>query len=140
MIIHFNKITDEEMKKYLEEQQKMENISTNMLNIFGGSIAKVEYLKDKQEEYNNVDNMLEQIDKIDFIEFLKKSKILYKTKEEIVDILDYINVVLLNKAKQNYKYANCINIVEDTKKHLKQNANYDMSIDNMVFNMWEEIN
>ena len=41
---------------------------------------------------------------------------------------------LLKKAKNNYLYANCIEIVENTKKRLEQNANYDMSIDNMLFN------
>ena len=29
--------------------------------------------------------------------------------------------------------------MENTKKRLKQNANYDMSIDNMIFNMWEQV-
>ena len=43
-------------------------------------------------------------------------------------------------SKEETKYVKCINIVEDTKKRLKQNANYDMCIDNMIFNMWEEVN
>ena len=42
-------------------------------------------------------------------------------------------------AKENYIYTNCITIVENTKKRLAQNANYDMSIDDMLFKMWEEI-
>ena len=140
MIIHFNKITDEEMITYLKEQQGVENITSNMLEAFGGSIGKSIYLKDKYEDYQKVEDMIEQIDKKDLIEILKKGEILYKAKEDIYEILEYINVVLLKKARNNYKYTNCINIVENTKKHLKQNANYDMSIDNMIFNMWEEIN
>ena len=43
-------------------------------------------------------------------------------------------------AKKSYKYTNCIEIVENTRKRLKQNSNYDMCIDNMLFNIWEEIN
>ena len=43
-------------------------------------------------------------------------------------------------AKRYNKYENCINIVEDTKKRLKSNANYDMSIDNMLLKMWEQVN
>ena len=46
---------------------------------------------------------------------------------------------ILKKAKENYLYTNCINTVEETKKKLKQNANYDMSIDNMIFNMCKQI-
>ena len=51
-----------------------------------------------------------------------------------------VEKLLLKKAKTNFLYTNCIKIVEDTKKRLKQNSNYDMCIDNMLFNMWEEIN
>lgn len=68
------------------------------------------------------------------------SEILYKSKEEIFDILEYINVILIKLAKTDYEYIKCINIVEETKTRLKQNANYDMSIDNMLFNMWEDVN
>ena len=68
------------------------------------------------------------------------SEILYKNKDDIENILEYINLTLLNLTKEEIKYVNCINIVEDTKKRLNQNANYDMCIDNMLFNMWEEVN
>ena len=61
---------------------------------------------------------------------------LYKAKEEINEILDYLNIILLKMAKENYVYTNCIEIVENTKKRLKQNANYDMCIDYMLFNLW----
>ena len=47
---------------------------------------------------------------------------------------------LLKLAKEKIKFVNCIKIVEETKMRLKQNANYDMSIDNMLFNMWGEVN
>ena len=61
------------------------------------------------------------------------------TRFEIFDMLDYINILLLKKAKNNIKYTDCIKIVENTKRRITQNANYDMSIDNMLFNMWEEV-
>ena len=69
----------------------------------------------------------------------KNAEILYQTKEEIMEMLDYINIVLLRLSRNNIKYTNCIKIVENTKKRLRQNANYDMCIDNLLFNMWEEI-
>lgn len=140
MIINFNKITNEEMKDYLINIQGVKEINSNMLDTFGGSIGKAIYLKDRQEDYQKIEDLINQIDKNDLIEILNKAEILYKAKDEIFEMLDYINVILLKKAKSNYKYTNCINIVENTKKHLKQNANYDMTIDNMVFSIWEEVN
>lgn len=54
-----------------------------------------------------------------------------------MEILEYMNILLLSYAKENALYTSCIKIVENTKKRLKQNGNYDMCIDNLVFSMWE---
>ena len=71
----------------------------------------------------------------DLIDIVQMSEIIYKSKEEINSILEYINVLLLKLSKQNIKYIRCVEIVEQTKKRLKANSNYDMSIDNLLFNM-----
>lgn len=139
-ILHFNKINNEDIKKYLLENYNINDISENMLEVFQGSIGKALKLKDKQEEYQKIELIVEQIKQNDLIDLINKSEILYQSKEEIDELLEYLNIILLRKAKQEYLYTNCIKIVENTKKRLKQNANYDMSIDNMLFNIWEEMN
>ncbi len=139
MILHFQKIEDEEMRTYLANQFGLTNVSQNMLDTYQGSIGKAINLKDKQEEYLALENMLYDLNKKDLIDILKEAEPLYKAKEEINEILDYLNIILLKMAKENYVYTNCIEIVENTKKRLKQNANYDMCIDNMLFNLWEEV-
>ena len=45
-----------------------------------------------------------------------------------------------NKTNENIQYTNCIKIVEETKDRLKKNSNYDMTIDNLLLKIWEEIN
>ena len=50
-----------------------------------------------------------------------------------------MNVILYKMSKQDIRFLNCIDIVEDTKKRLNANANYNMSIDNMLFKIWEEL-
>ena len=139
MILHFEAISNQEMKKYIEENYQV-NVTDTMLQMFQGSISKALELKDKSEIYEKISNIIENIDKLDLIDTINKSEIIYQSKEEIQKILEYINTILINKAKTNYKYAKCISIVENTKKRLKQNCNYDMSIDNMLWNMWREIN
>lgn len=142
MIIHFEPLKNAEIKKCLQTEFGTDsiNIQDDMLDIFQGSIGKAIKLKDRGEEYQSYNKMIQNLDKIDIIELLNLAEPLYKAKEEIYEILEYINVLLLKKAKLNYLYTNCINIVENTKKRLKQNSNYDMCIDNMLFNMWEEMN
>ena len=139
MILHFNRLSDSEIKSYLQKQYNELSVTQSMLDIAGGSIGRAINLKDKQEDYSKVEEIINNLDKKDLIDIVQASEILYKSKENINDILDYINIILLKMAKENYLYTNCIKIVENTKKRLAQNSNYDMSIDDMLFKMWEEI-
>ena len=138
-IIKFNNIPDEEIKKYLVQKYELENVPKSIILASSGSIGKAEIIKDKQELYSAVDEAINNIEKMDLIDTLKKADIIYKSQEDKNEILEYINIVLFKKAKQNTKYLNCINIVEDAKKRLKTNSNYNMTIDNMIMTIWEEI-
>ena len=140
MKIAFQPIEAKYIKQYMEKTYGMINISQNMLDAFQGSIGKAIIIKDKKEQYENVEGMIEKLDKTDMTELIRLGESLYQSKDEIMNILDYINIILLKLAKENTQYANCIDIIENTKKRLNQNANYDMCIDNMIFNMWEELN
>lgn len=140
MILHFKPIKDIDIKKYLEENYEMKDITQSMLDSFQGSIGKAVILKDKKEQYLKLEELIKNLPRKNIIELVKSAEVLYKSKEEIFEMLDYINIVLLKMAKIDYKYTRCIKIVENTKKRIRQNANYDMCIDYMLFNMWEEIN
>ena len=111
-----------------------------MIDSFQGSIGKAIQLKDKQEEYQKIEQIIYSLENKDKIDILNMSEPIYKAKDKKNEVLDYINIVLINLAKKSNKYANCIKIVEDTKKRLQSNSNYDMSIDNMLLNLWEEVN
>lgn len=140
MILHFNNIPNHQLKAFLESEYNLVDISSSILDIFQGSIGKAIFLKDKKEQYEKIEQIIKNIENKDIIDILNMSEIIYKSKEEIFEILEYINVILFELSKNNYKYTNCIKIVENTKKRLNQNANYDMCIDNMLFSMREEIN
>ena len=138
MIFHFQPIQEQEMRQYLEKQG-ITNLTNHQLEMFQGSIGKALSLKDKQPMYELLENMVNSLNQKDLIDILKIAEPLYQAKEEIFEILEYINLLLLKRAKENYLYTNCIQIVENTKKMLKQNVNYDMCIDNLIINMWEEV-
>lgn len=140
VILHFEKISNDDIKKYIEKNFEIKNLSEDILKIFQGSIGKVNSLKDKIAEYENIKNIIDNINKKDLIDIINMSKIIYESKEEINSILEYINAVLIEKAINDYRFTKCIEIVENTKERLKNNGNYDMCIDNMLFNMWREIN
>ena len=139
-IIHFSRIQDEQIKIYLEQRFKEQNNLNEIIKIADGSIGKAINTKDKSEIYTNIAQAIENLEKYDIIDMLKRVDIMYKSKDDIYEILEYMNVLLIKKAKTNYKYANCINTIEETKKRLKANGNFNMCIDYMMFSIWEEVN
>ena len=138
-LIKFNPIPDEEIKEYITKKYELREISDSVILASGGSIGKAENLKDKEELYKSIDKVMNNLEKMDLIDTLKNADIIYKSQDEKQNILEYINIILFKKSKQNKKYLDCINIVEETKKRLKANSNYNMTIDNMIMTIWEEI-
>lgn len=139
IILHFDKIDNNDLKDFLNKNFELQ-VKDQVLKIFQGSIGKAIELKDKIEEYEQIGNMLKQLNKKDMLEIISMAKPIYEAKEEIYSILEYINVELLELSKENYQFTKCIEIVENTKERLKNNGNYDMCIDNLLFNMWREVN
>lgn len=140
MIIHFEQLSNEQIIEYLKENYQTKINSKIMLDAFEGSISKAIRIKEKQEQYEQIEEIIYNLEKKDKIDILNMSDILYKEKEERFEILEYINIILLDMANKSSKYANCISIVEETKRRIKSNSNYDMSIDNMLLKLWEQVN
>lgn len=140
MILHFEEISEEEILKYLEENYQIKINSQIMIKAFQGSIGKAIELKDKQEQYEKIENLIYGLEKMDVVDLVNKAEFLYSSKDDKTEILDYMEVILMDIAKTSNKYAQTIEIVEQTKKRLAANANYDMSIDNMLFKIWETVN
>lgn len=136
--ILFRKINDEILKKFLEDRYDFKNITNNMLKVFDGSIQKAISINNKKEIYEELEKIFFNIEKLTLLDVLNKINCLYNNKEDIYEILDYINVILFNKSIKNPKYLEYIEVVEQTKKSLKLNSNYDMCIDNLLYKIWEE--
>lgn len=136
--ILFNKIDDNTLKEFLEKNYGFKNITNNMLKVFDGSIAKAISINEKVETYEEIEKVFLNIEQLSLLDVLNKIECLYKNKEDIYEILDYINVILFNKSIKNPRYLKYIDAVEQTKKSLKANSNYDMCIDNLLYKIWEE--
>lgn len=110
----------------------------NIIDKCQGSIGNALKMQDKSEMYSKIDLLLEKIENSDLISVLNNSQILYDEKESIKEILKYI-IVYLSKSKQLRK-LNCIEYVEQAKRRINANSNYDMCIDYLLMNMHKEIN
>lgn len=137
--IKFEDIAQKDINSFLKESFPQENIPENIVEAANGSIGKAILLKDKQELYTAIDKIFNNIENISLIDVLNTAEIIYKSQEDKFDILEYINIILYKKAKNDIRYINTINIVEETKKRLIANSNYNMTIDNLIITIWEEL-
>ena len=124
----------------IQKEKLLEYIDEDIVDLADGSIGRAIQLRESKEIYENIKQVFENIEKCDKIDFIRSAEVIYKSKDNIQEILELANIVLCNKAKENAKYINCIKFVEKAKTRLKQNANYDMTIDDLCFSLWEEIN
>ncbi len=140
--VYFENLKDEEIEKYLTENLKVDILNKNMLKLCNGSIGKAISIQEKAEEYEQIEKLILSIEGKDIVDVWNGAEVLYKSKENIFSLLEYINIVIYNKLYKEHKlkYINCIKEVENVKRNLETNANYDMLIDILLLKMWEELN
>lgn len=140
--IVFDKLKEKEIRDILNTTDfKNTEISENMYDFFDGSIGKALQILEKKEQYQNLEEFVNKIRNSSKLDFITTNKETF-TKEEINGLLEYCIVLLFNlgKKEKNIKYLNSVKIVQDTKTRINLNSNFDMSIDNMLFKLWEEVN
>ena len=139
MKVKFKNIENNILYDYAKNILGYSEISDNLLRTFDGSIGKAIKLKENQEKYSQIEYIISKMETDNIISILENSKFIYD-KENIFDILDYMSVSIYSKAKENKKYLNCLKYISQTLTRLKANGNFDMNIDSLLFNIWEELN
>ena len=135
--IYFKDINERELEEYIKQNLITDNFTTNMLKACQGSIGKATSIFENKDMYTILDEVFGNIEKYSLIDVIPKLEVLYKNKEHINEMLEYINVIFIEKAKEDFKYIDFISCVEKTKNNLNMNCNYDMSIDKMLFEIWK---
>lgn len=137
MKIVFQKIQNNLLKEFLEDKYKI-MLEDNLLQACEGSIEKALKVNEKKEEYTQALKIFSNIEKYRLLDVINKLDFIYNNKEDIYEILDYINIILSSKQLENPKYIKYIEAIEQTKNNLKLNSNFDMSIDSMLYKIWNE--
>ena len=135
--LYFQNIKDDVLKQYLAEQYHITNVSENNIKAYHGSIGKALQIENNKELYSSIERVFGQLENYTLPMAMKELAVLYKEKDFAEELLDYINVILLGKAKQNAKYIEYIEKVEDVKRKIRGNANYTMAIDSLLFKIYE---
>jgi len=142
MKLYFEPIPDDKILSYLKHNGIDTDISENMLKMCEGSIGKALNINEMKEKYLQIEKIVDLLKKTDITQIWKNAEVLYQEKDNIIELLSYMEIVLYNlvKNKNKIKYAKGISIIEKTKRKIMSNANFDMSIDYLLLNLWEEVN
>ena len=97
-------------------------------------------LKDREEQYEKTNQIFSNLENIDIIDIMESKEQIFNDKTQIDNILSYINLIFFDKIKENAKFIECMKKLENTKDRLSKNNNFDMTIDNFIMTVWEEIN
>ena len=130
ILVKFNALSDNEIKAIIP------NLSDDFVKILEGSLENSKNIEEKQEQYKQLNYIVDLIaKKCTLVELFNKSELLYSNKDDIMNMLEYMNVIFFEK-----KWINLVEIVEKTKQKLMSNNNYDMCIDYLLMHIWEEFN
>ena len=136
--ISFEPLKENELIKILKEKFDIYLEPEYLIKVAQGSVKTALSIAQKKDLYKSVQDVFENTDKYTLLDVLNKLQVLYKNKENIQEILDYIEYIFLNKAQKETKYLSKIEEIEKTKKNIISNSNYDMQIDYLLFKIWEE--
>lgn len=136
--ISFEPLKEKELIKILKEKFNIYLDPEYLIKVAQGSVKTALSIAQKKDLYKSVQDVFENTDKYTLLDVLNKLQVLYKNKENIQEILDYIEYIFLNKAQKETKYLRNIEEIEKTKKNIISNSNYDMQIDYLLFKIWEE--
>lgn len=135
VIVKFNKLTNDEIKNYIVKNNMNENIiNCDTIQILDGSLEKIDTLIQNGETYDKLQALVDIIINGRLVDVLNNSDILYSSKDNIMELLNYLNIIFFKN-----KIFDAVNMVEITKRKLLANNNFDMCIDNLLINVWENI-
>ena len=139
--IQFNRLSNEEIREYIKKDTNinLDEFNFNTIKYLNGSIKKINDILNNKDTYLSIERFLKGTKEKSKLEFYLEGKIIYD-KDKIYDFLEFMISVLYDLGLKDSDFLNGIQIVQNTINKLKSNNNFDMSIDNMLFKIWEGVN
>lgn len=141
--IFFEKISDENLKTYIKEKIGDVHFEESMIKLSEGSIGRCIQITQKKDVLYEFEDIIKNIENMDKLQILSCSKYFSDNKDDINLILNYMYILIFENIKNTSKKINYINAMEKVQKakeKLLRSNNFDMTIDNMLIEIWREIN
>ena len=143
--ISFLKLSDEEILKYIKNSNINIKIDTDLLlYLINGRLKYINIISNDCEIINQLYELIKNIDNLDLIELYNKENIFIDNKEKIFNILDYMikiyGYILKNNVIKIKNVNKSIEIIEQCKRNINGNINFEIAIDNLLQGLWEVYN
>ena len=134
--INFQELSIKELKQYFENNG--ETINEKFLDIYQGSIGRAKKISGQEGIYLELEECISNIKNLNKVEFVKRcTKDI--NKDNIKDILEYLNILMFKFGKDNLKYLEVISEINDAIKQCRFNCNVEMVTDNLFINMYDAV-
>lgn len=146
MKIQFQNLSDADILAYIQKQDWKISPSSSFIKLCNGSIGKVERYRDNLEQYQKVEQWIRKMKEClsPLPDVVNEAEFLYESKGEISSILEYLLILVneelhptMEQVNINHQLFQQIEIIQKTLMKLKTNANFDMCIDELIFQLYD---
>lgn len=147
--IAFEKIDTKQIINFLNEKKleifkdKINSVQfdNSMVELSEGSIGKAIKIVEKSEILKQLEFYIDSFATLSELDIFKMEEFFSNNKDDVFILLDYFTMLLYKQLKNNLNekdaYIDSINIIQKTKNKLVNSNNFEMTIDNMLFKIWE---
>lgn len=107
-----------------------------LLSLIDGSIGNIQKVSENIEAINKLIVFANNMDTLNAIELNRFAQEIAQYKENILVLLDYLQTIVYTY-RNKVDFAEYIKIVEEAKKNILGNMNFEMCIDKMLLDIWE---
>lgn len=132
--ITFKQLEKNELKEYFENNNI--KINEKYLELYEGSIGKAQKLEGLEDNYIELEELMLDISNLGKLEIVKKGTAII-TKDNIEEMLNYMNILLFRLGKNDTKYLDMILRVNKAIKQYKSNCNVEMLLDNLFLDIYD---
>lgn len=135
--LDFQRLQKNDIMKYIETNNYIVSLPIDtLISLADGSIGKFMQVIDNIEIIQYLINFVDAIFQKNVLDFNQFAIYLTDKKENIFNILDYLEIIIFEKNKE-IDVASYIMYIEEAKKNIQSNINFEICIDKMVLGFEE---
>ena len=136
--LDFTKLKNSDIINYMKDNNYQTNLDQKLiLSLIDGSIGNISQVFDNIDAINKLVSFIDNIQNVNAIELNDMAIYLGEQKDNIYMLLDYLETIMYERIK-NADISRYIKSIEEAKKNIQGNVNFEICIDKMLLAFEEE--